>query len=78
MNLVNFQIGEKFVTTKGEWLCTDKGTRVAIGIKLDKSDASWYTGPPYAVAETVFDECDMQGCWQTQDEFDSAHAIGRR
>ena len=26
------------------------------------SDASWLTGPPYAVPETVFDEYDIDGC----------------
>ena len=25
-------------------------------------DVSWYNGPPYAVAETVFDEYDLGGC----------------
>lgn len=73
MNLGDFNIGEKFVTATGEWLCTDKGSRVAVAIKLDKSDASWYNGPPYAVAEAVFDEYDMQGCWRTQAEHDAAH-----
>lgn len=79
MNLEDFNIGEKFMTATGEWLCTDKGTRVVVGIKLDKSDASWYNGPPYAVTETVFDEDDIQGCQRTLAEYDAAHAInGRR
>lgn len=25
-------------------------------------DPSWFNGPPYAVAESVFDEYDMPGC----------------
>jgi hypothetical protein len=25
-------------------------------------DPSWYNGPPYAVAECVFDEYDQEGC----------------
>jgi hypothetical protein len=32
---------------------------------LDRSEAEaegWYNGPPYAVAETVFDEDDIVGC----------------
>lgn len=78
MKLADFNIGEKFVTATGEWLCTDKGTRVAVGITLDKSDASWYSGPPYTVAETVFDEYNMQSCWQTQAEYDAAHAMHER
>jgi hypothetical protein len=31
------------------------------------SDASWLLGPPYKVAETVFDEYDIRGCSLTQD-----------
>lgn len=26
------------------------------------NDPSWFNGPPYAVAEAVFDEFDMGGC----------------
>jgi len=26
-------------------------------------EPSWFTGPPYIVAEEVFDENDMEGCW---------------
>jgi len=31
------------------------------------SDPSWLLGPPYKVAETVFDEYDIEGCSPTQD-----------
>lgn len=46
------------------WRCTDVGTRTVIAVCLDDhpDDPSWYNGPPYAVAETVFDEYDQQGC----------------
>jgi hypothetical protein len=30
-------------------------------------DTKWLNGPPYAVAELVFDEYDMQGCSETED-----------
>lgn len=30
-------------------------------------DPKWLAGPPYAVAESVFDEYDMQGCSITAD-----------
>lgn len=30
--------------------------------KQDALDPSWFAGPPYAVAEHVFDENDMKGC----------------
>lgn len=63
MLLSDFQIGEPFYTTNGwKWLCTDKGTRVVIAIHVDERDASWFNGPPYAVAEVVFDENDMSAC----------------
>jgi hypothetical protein len=28
----------------------------------------WFNGPPYAVAETVFDEYDQEGCSLTPDD----------
>jgi hypothetical protein len=31
-------------------------------------DPSWFHGPPYAVAEYVFDEYDMGGCYPTAEE----------
>ena len=46
----------------GKWRCTDVGTRVIAAIQLDQQDESWYNGPPYAVAESVFDEYDQAGC----------------
>jgi len=49
----DFQIGLEFYTGAGKWRCTDIGTRVIVAIKLDKTDESWYNGPPYAVAEAV-------------------------
>jgi hypothetical protein len=35
---------------------------------LTKAEAEadgWFVGPPYAVAEMVFDEEDIEGCWVT-------------
>ena len=32
-------------------------------------DQSWFNGPPYAVAESVFDEFDMGGCSLNREEF---------
>jgi hypothetical protein len=43
-----------------KWRVTDIGSRVIVAIKILRSrDAGWYRGPPYAVAETVFDEDDI-------------------
>jgi len=45
------------------WRCSDVGSRVIVAICLEHDDdPSWYNGPPYAVAECVFDEYDMEGC----------------
>ena len=63
MRLEDFKIGYEFKTETGTWRCTDVGTRTIIAIKIsDHEDASWFSGPPYAVAETVFDEDDREIC----------------
>jgi hypothetical protein len=58
----DFQIGVEFHTGAGKWRCTDVGSRVVVAIKLNQEDPSWYSGPPYAVVEWVFDEHDFGGC----------------
>ena len=65
MKREEFKIGEDFLMSGNLWRCTDIGTRVIVGIKLDKNDSSWYNGPPYAVAETVIDEYDFPACSRT-------------
>lgn len=58
-----FTIGTRFRTAAGIWKCTDIGTRTIIAIALSNhSDLSWFAGPPYAVAEIVFDEDDLEAC----------------
>ncbi len=55
-------IGREFKTETGRWRITDVGTRVIVAIKIDEyKDQTWYNGPPYAVAEVVFDEEDFEG-----------------
>jgi len=34
------------------------------------TDDSWFTGPPYAVAEEVFDEHSIEGCSLLPDAHD--------
>jgi len=59
----DFSTGTEFRTAAGRWRCTDVGQRTIIAIKLDHDDdPSWYNGPPYAVAETVFNEYDFAAC----------------
>lgn len=63
MNHNEFKIDTEFYTATGRWRCTDVGSRVIVAIKLDeKFDESWHAGPPYAIAEHVFDEYDILGC----------------
>ena len=63
----DFKVGREFWTASGQWRCTDIGTRTIVAIRLDKEDHSWYKGPPYAVAESVFDEYDVQGCYESEE-----------
>lgn len=72
MDLKDFKIGEDFYTvyrTKQyhakKWRCTDIGTRTIIAIPYDPE---WMTGPPYALAEVVFDEYDLECCYRTIEE----------
>jgi hypothetical protein len=63
MEHADFVIGGTFWCSGSRWRCTDIGTRVIVAIKLNHDDdPSWYNGPPYAVAELVFDEYDMEAC----------------
>lgn len=63
MEHADFVIGQSFWTDTGEWICTDIGTRVIVAIKANWDDPSWHNGPPYALAETVFDEYDFGACF---------------
>ena len=60
----DFRIGLEFMCGGRLWRCTDNGTRVVIAICLSEhaDDPSWFDGPPYAVAEHVFDEYDVKSC----------------
>jgi hypothetical protein len=64
MKFSDFYIGIEFEYGDKLWRCTDKGTRVIVTVCLSdhSDDPSWYNGPPYAVAEHVFDEYDIGGC----------------
>lgn len=63
----DFEIGLEFGTATGLWRCTDIGTRTIIAINVT-DDSSWMNGPPYAVAERVFDEYDMDGCYTSLEQ----------
>jgi hypothetical protein len=79
MELADFNVGDEFRCGNGEYRCTDIGARTVIAIRLDHIQVAgttprtlnrieaeaegWFNGPPYAVAEYVFDEEDQQGCY---------------
>jgi hypothetical protein len=69
MDHAAFSLDLTFYTAAGAWRCTDIGTRTIVAVFLDaphvREDPSWLDGPPYAVAERVFDENDLQGCFPT-------------
>lgn len=69
MEKEDFNIGLVFYTAAGKWRCTDIGTRVIIAIRLDQANIEDYTGPPYSMAEMVFDEYDLGGCSLIPAEF---------
>lgn len=62
MEKEEFNIGQVFYTNTGKWRCTDIGARVIVAIHLDQQDPRNYNGPPYSIAEHVFDEYDIEGC----------------
>lgn len=68
MNIPDVKIGDRFQCGNDVWRCTDIGTRVIIGVKLPKNvDPDFcFAGPPYSVAEIVFDEDDLQACTLTR------------
>lgn len=61
MKLADFAIGTRFETATGQlWRCTDVGQRTIVAIEWKPDlDPAWYQGPPYTVAEVVFDEPDI-------------------
>ena len=63
MKLSEFKVGAEFHTAVKRWRCTDIGSRTIVCIEIDdREDQTWFEGPPYAVDEIAFDECDQMGC----------------
>jgi hypothetical protein len=56
------KIGQEFrnPTTQQRWRVTDLGTRTFLAVGISdphvEADPSWLNGPPYGVAEEVWDE----------------------
>lgn len=60
--LASVEIGGTFYCSGKEYRVTDKGTRVIVAVLVDdkvRKDPNWLDGPPYALAEQVFDENDF-------------------
>jgi hypothetical protein len=69
-----FRIGEMFWTAVSQFKCTDVGTRTIVAVRIDATAVkapSWLNGPPYAVAELVFDQDDFEACYPTAAERDA-------
>ena len=72
------RIGQKFHTASGKGRCTDIGTRVIVAIRLDQEDPRNHCGPPYSIAEHVFDEYDIEGFSLDSTDFEgSEQSTGR-
>jgi hypothetical protein len=69
MKRSDFQLGTEFFTGAGKWRCTDVGSRVIVAVSIDDLDLRNLAGPPYSVAEYVFDEYDLDGCSLDPSEF---------
>ena len=69
MKRSDFRNGTEFFTGTGKWRCTDVGSRVIVAIRIDDQDVRNLAGPAYSVAECVFDEYDLDGCWLDPPEF---------
>lgn len=65
LELEDFSIGLEFWTETGLWRCTDVGTRTICAIKLEGDPRDW-SGPPYPVAEHVFDENDFGALYKSE------------
>lgn len=53
------KIGSMFICNSRMWQVTDIGTRTVMAIPQKEG---WMEGPPYSLAEIVFDEEDAQVC----------------
>lgn len=63
LKLTWLSIGSHFQIDDREFRVTDIGTRTIIAVRItekEKADPSWLNGPPYAIAELVFDENDFE------------------
>ncbi|MTH94620.1 hypothetical protein E1297_01010 [Roseibium sp. RKSG952] len=70
-DLSMISIGERFFMNEREYMCTDKGSRVLIGVHIDnkvRDDPSWLNGPPYALDEVTFNEYDFPAITLKPDE----------
>lgn len=69
-----FRIGGVFYTATGAWVCTDVGTRTVVAVRKASLDAH-PNGPPYSIAETAFDEYDLDGCFATEAKAKTAFGL---
>jgi hypothetical protein len=68
-----FRIGDRCGPSRASGSARTWG-RTIVAVTIDAqviADPSWLNGPPYAVAEFVFDEYDFEGCYPTAAERDA-------
>lgn len=63
MTVEDVKIGDSFTCGGRHWHVTDIGTRTVIAIA---HRPGWMSGPPYALAEMVFNETDLVVCEKEQ------------
>jgi hypothetical protein len=59
MTVFDAAIGKRFTCGGKQWQITDVGRRTVIAIEVREG---WMNGPPYALAEHVFDEDALPVC----------------
>ncbi len=64
MIVSDFKIGDAFIApfgdTEVEWRVTDVGSRVVVAIRVTLEEPLNLLGPPYSVAEVVWDEEELE------------------
>jgi len=62
VNIQDLEVGCVVASATGLWLVTDVGSRTLVAIPLSQSiiQGKWHIGPPYAIAETVWDEYEQE------------------
>jgi hypothetical protein len=72
MTVEDVKIGDSFTCGGNRWHVTDVGRRTVVAIA---HKPGWMNGPPYALAEMVFDENDLPACEKDDDRDDHRQGV---